>query len=125
MPATANTTQSPIYLGDAITTVECKILNGATLSNAIDVYGTSIVGIYVPINFVGDFLFFHVLMEDGFKKVYAPSSVEVKEMKLKVTADRMFCFVPSDFAAFKQIKIESSSAQTSDITFKLITRVLA
>lgn len=104
---------------------EAVILSGQTESNEITLEGASVVGLFVPSGFTGNYLYFYLWDGENFVQASVPDATEDLDMQLKVLPSRAFPFVPVDFAAFQKIKIVAGTAQASDITIRLICRDLA
>jgi len=105
--------------------LELTILNGEKLSDSVNLFGTSLVGIYLPANIIGTNLYFYLWDGANFKLATIASPLTSDDMMINIKADRVYPFVPADFAAFKFMKVETDIVQTSDVTIKLITRALA
>ena len=97
------------------------ILAGATLSNAVDLHGTSIVGISIPSNFSGTSL--TILSALSLAGTYqGVRNVDNTAATFTCQASSNIAFVPFDLASIRYLKLQSNVAQATDLEITLITR---
>ena len=97
------------------------ILSGATLSNAIDLHGTALVGLSFPSNFSGTQV--AVYSATSLTGTYqAVKNVDGSAATLECGASVNVALVPFDLASVRYIKFLSNTAQSADCSITLVTR---
>jgi|DEB19_MinimDraft_3_1074340.scaffolds.fasta_scaffold00956_13 hypothetical protein len=97
------------------------ILAGATLSNAVDLHGTSLVGISVPSSFSGSQLsIYSAISFDGVYRVV--KNINGTAATMTCVANEHIALVPFDLASVRFIKVLSDVSQGGDCEITLITR---
>ena len=97
------------------------IQDGSTLSNAVDLHGTVLIGISIPAGFSGTTL-----------TVYASTSYAGTYQQVRNTdnvaatitcaAGYYYALVPFDLAGCRYVKLQSNTTQSGDCTITLVTR---
>ena len=111
--------QSPLDTADAV------IANGASLSPAIDLSGTVIVGFVMPASWTAAVLTFQVSDDNvTFNDLYNESGTEIS---LTVAAARFVRLNPAEWAAIRYLKVRSGTTgspvnQGPERTIKLAVR---
>jgi hypothetical protein len=99
------------------------ISSSGTVSSAVDVENLSVVGIIMPATFTGTTITFQVSDDNStFQALYNANNTAVS---MSVTQGRSYGLVPGDFAAWRYIKVVSSSTEGTARVIKLMTRELA
>lgn len=100
------------------------ISSGETVSPAIDLIGTYVVGMIIPTTFDGTSLSLQGSnsLDGTYHNVYNTSGSQVTAT---VAASRYVAFVPSDTASIRFLKLVAGTMQTGDTTITLVTRPLA
>lgn len=102
----------PVTIGD-----------GETISSAVDIFGTSVVGVIVPAGFAGtEITFLAATTESG--NYYAVKNSSDSAVTLTCQADAYYVFYPSDLAGVRYLKLVAGTTQTEDVILTLITRPL-
>jgi hypothetical protein len=104
--------------------LDATIATGQTVSNAIDLQGTFLVGLIIPANFDGTQLQWEV-SRDGIT-FYEDYNAAGTRMTATVTPGKACSFSAQDFAMWRFIKLVSVTTQaTTDTIIGLVTRPLA
>lgn len=114
MPFVDNTFQSKL------SQVVMTILNGQTASNAIDVRGSSLVGLVMPAAFTAtDINLEGSLDNSAFKQLI---NKDLADLVLTFQADDYVLFVPTDFLGVQFFRLNAASSQGADRVFTAILR---
>lgn len=108
--------QSPLRY-DSIALIQ----DGETLSNAIDLHGTSLVGLSVPAGFSGSQLsIYSAISFDGTYRVV--KNINGTAATMTCVADEHIALVPFDLASVRYVKVLSNVSQVGDCEITLVTR---
>ena len=114
--AIATSQYSPIIITDKTAIV----LTGQTVSEAVDLLGTVLVGILTTDTLVGGSLSFESSIDGAaFFPVYNDAAIP---LAISIKPDRFIALDITDFASMRFIKVVSDATETSDVTFQLLTR---
>jgi hypothetical protein len=114
---------SPVIAGNLTAT----IANAASLSDAIDISGTTLVGYIIPSSWTAaDITFTASVDGTNFYNVYDQFGNEIKHT---VSTSRYVTLPPSDFASIRFIKLRSGTSssaitQGAERLIKLVTRAV-
>jgi hypothetical protein len=105
------------------------ISTGQTESDAVNIYGTTAVGVIVPAGFTGSSLSFLVtndLIDKVNPPVYVPLYDPSGNLLLVVVAATPYGsrLNPADFFPWSSLKVVSDTPQVADLQLKIITRVI-
>lgn len=100
------------------------ILDGETLSNAVDLVGTYVVAMIVPTGFSGTALQIKAsnALDGTFYDVKNTAGTPVVPT---IEAESYIAFEPSNMASIRFLKVESDTTQSGNIEIKLATRPLS
>lgn len=121
MTATGNTkdyNQLPVC-----SNLTATIASGETTSGAINLGGTSIVGLSIPVTFEGTSMTFLTSHDDVTYQIYK-SMVTGATVTGIVGASANYSTSPGDFAGWQFVKLVAGTAQTGDCVITLLTRQL-
>ena len=97
------------------------IANGQTTSDAIDLFGTTLVGIQMPATFTGSSISFEAATTLG--GTYQPiTNSGGNSISATAAGGKFISIDPSDIAGVQFIKIVSDSAEGAERTLELVTR---
>ena len=105
--------------------VTVTIANGETVSQAVDISGTTLCGIIVPANLEGVSL---TLQSSGsfagtYVDVYDRAGNQISKVTVAGSGSARFISLdPNNFIGLQYIKLESASTQTGDAIFTLVTK---
>ena len=110
-------TSFPPFLG----TTNAIIANGQTTSGAVDLAGTSLVGIQMPATFSGATITFQVATSLGgtYQTMIDGSGTTVTRT---VSQGKYVMLSPADFAGIQFLKIVSSASEGAQRTLELVCR---
>lgn len=99
------------------------ILAGETISTAADLSGTRLIGMHVPTGFDGNNLKFLTALDaqSGYHAVHDDSNTPLQN---NITAQSFSAIEPSKTLLIRHLKLQSNTAQATDITITLIARPL-
>lgn len=96
------------------------IANGAQLSGAIDLQGTTLVAIGLPASFTGTAMTFETCYE--IEGTYRPLRNSTEEISITVAQNTIINLAPSDFVGARCIKLKSGSAEGGARTVEVYSR---
>ncbi|MCC7260703.1 MAG: hypothetical protein IT567_06690 [Alphaproteobacteria bacterium] len=96
------------------------IASGGTTSSAIDLYGTTLVGIFMPASWTAANLTLKASSDNStFEDVYDSAGTQ---KTLTVAASRYVMLDPSHYAGIRHLKLVSSATQGADRVITLAVR---
>lgn len=101
--------------------LQVVIANGATVSSSANLNGTFLVGVQIPTGFVGSSLKFQG-SNDNNNFFVIKSGITGFDLETIAGANAIYNIPTSDLTTVQYLKLVATTAQTSDITIKLITR---
>lgn len=110
---------TPSQFQDILMTENAIITSGQTTSNVINVFGTSVLGFYMPAAWTTANLSF-LVDDDNVGAFSAMYDFNVTAISLAVSAGIYVPVVPSMFAGVKYLKLVSSVMQGADRTIKIV-----
>lgn len=97
-------------------------IDGGTTSDAIDIKGSSIVGLVCPSGVSGTSMTFQGTVDDvNYYNVYDESG---SQKSVTIAASRYIALNPNDYVGIHKLKMVSSATETS-IDFQLVVRPFA
>lgn len=110
------------YQSKIVDPITVTIADGATLSTAADLYGCTVVALYIPSGLNGTTLYFKS-SHDGVNYSNMRNSSGARLTVTVVNSeDTCIAFLPADLFSTKHLKIEAATTQSGDIDIVLVAR---
>ena len=106
---------------DLMCPLPAVIANGGTVSAEVDLIGTSVCGMVLPAAFSGTSVTFQTAIALGgtYQPLYDSTNTQVS---IPVTQARNYSLNPATFAAWRYIRVVSSTAEGAERTVTLVCR---